>query len=79
MGYFIKYLPLRKSSPAWKVQFVSYKKIDIKSNSCAQKPKREWDIPRPRWQSLGFNFLPYQLIKDRSLNGVRLDGLDAIR
>jgi len=24
MGYFIKHLPLRKSSPRWKVQFVSY-------------------------------------------------------
>jgi hypothetical protein len=33
MGYYIKYLPFKKSNPMWKVQFVSHKKIDIvKSN-----------------------------------------------
>jgi len=55
MGYFIKLLPLRKSPPRWKVHFVSYKKVDIKPECRTKKPKREWDIPKPRWQTLGFN------------------------
>ena len=54
MGYFVKKLPLRKSLPAWKVQFISYKKEDTQ-HSTVQKPKREWDIKRKRWQALGFN------------------------
>jgi len=54
MGYFIKKLLLRKSLPAWKVQFISYKKEDTRQ-STAQKPKREWDIKKRRWQSLGFH------------------------
>lgn len=55
MGYFIKRLPFRKSSPKWKVQFVSYKKMDIKPECRAKKPRREWNIPKARWQALGFN------------------------
>jgi hypothetical protein len=57
MGYFVKYLPSRKSLPQWKVQFVSYKKVDIRPETKAQKPKREWDIRRERWQALGFSML----------------------
>src|SRR4051794_15512753 len=53
MGYYIKSLPGKKSSPKWKVQFISYKKSDTQ-NSRAQKPKREWDVSKPRWASLGF-------------------------
>ncbi|CAM6000256.1 unnamed protein product [Sphagnum balticum] len=55
MGYFIKRLPFRKSAPSWKVQFVSYKKADIRPECRAKKPKREWDIRRERWQVLGFS------------------------
>lgn len=45
---------MRKSAPQWKVQFVSYKKSDYE-NSKAKKPKREWDISKSRWSSLGFH------------------------
>ncbi len=37
-------LPNKKSLPAWKVQFISYK-----------DGKKEWDIPSDRWATLGFN------------------------
>lgn len=53
MGYYIKSLPLKKSNPPWKVQFISSKKCDTQ-NSKAKKPKREWDVPKVRWLSLGF-------------------------
>jgi hypothetical protein len=53
MGYYIKSIPLKKSLPKWKVQFVSFKKTDT-THSKAKKPKREWDIKRGRWGSLGF-------------------------
>lgn len=56
MGYFIRALPWKKSLPKWKVQFVSYKKEDIKK-SPAKKPKKEWDVDRDRWRSLGFHNL----------------------
>ncbi|MCK6595083.1 MAG: hypothetical protein L6Q37_03275 [Bdellovibrionaceae bacterium] len=56
MGYFIRALPWKKSLPKWKVQFISYKKEDIK-NSPAKKPKKEWDVDRDRWRSLGFHNL----------------------
>ncbi len=54
MGYHIKFLPLKKSSPQWKVQFISFKKSDTQKSK-AKKPKREWDIPKARWISLGFS------------------------
>lgn len=54
MGYHIKFLPLKKSQPSWKVQYISFKKSDTQ-NSKAKKPKREWDIPKDRWLSLGFS------------------------
>lgn len=54
MGYQIKFLPFKKSLPQWKVQFISFKKSDTQ-NSKAKKPKREWDISKDRWLSLGFS------------------------
>lgn len=56
MGYLIRPLPLKKSCPKWKVQFVSYKKEDAK-NSLAEKPKKEWDVEKPKWRNLGFHSL----------------------
>ncbi len=53
MGYFVKSLAWKKSAPLWKIQFVSYKNKDIQ-HSTASKPKKEWDIKRERWRSLGF-------------------------
>lgn len=49
-------LPWKKTLPKWKVQFVSYKKEDIKK-SPAKKPKKEWEVDRDRWRSLGFHNL----------------------
>ena len=54
MGYYIKKLTEKRSSPHWKVQLISYKKIHC-ANSMAKKPKKEWDIPKFQWGDLGFN------------------------
>lgn len=54
MGYYVKFLPDKKSAPSWKVQFVSYKKEDTK-DSKAKKPKHAWDVSKPRWPALGFH------------------------
>ena len=54
MGYYVKFLPNKKSVPNWKVQFISHKKSDTK-DSTAKKPKREWDIAKKRWPTLGFS------------------------
>ena len=56
MGYYIKSLCWKKSSPKWKVQFVSYKNADNKDSN-AKKPTKEWDIDSYRWRSLGFHKL----------------------
>jgi len=56
MGYFVRALPWKKSCPKWKVQFVSYKKEDAK-NSSTEKPKKEWDVEKTKWRSLGFHSL----------------------
>ncbi|MBI4404999.1 MAG: site-specific integrase [Deltaproteobacteria bacterium] len=56
MGYYIRHLPSKKTSPQWKVQFVSYRLSDQKG-SHRPNPKREWDIPYERWQALGFHHL----------------------
>lgn len=53
MGYYIRALKDRKKHPNWKVQFISYKSEDI-PHSKAKHPKKEWDIPKERWRSLGF-------------------------
>lgn len=53
MGFYVKRLLNKKSLPYWKVQFISWKLEDTKASK-AKKPKREWDISKDRWQSLGF-------------------------
>jgi hypothetical protein len=54
MGYYVKALPSKRSAPSWKVQYISFKK-EHTLHSKARKPKREWDISKTRWSSLGFN------------------------
>lgn len=56
MGYIIRPLPWKKSCPKWNVQFVSYKKDDAYI-STAKKPKKEWDVEKSKWRSLGFHSL----------------------
>jgi hypothetical protein len=53
LGYYVKKLPNKKSLPHWKVQFISWRQEDTKTSK-AKKPKREWDISKDRWHSLGF-------------------------
>jgi len=53
MGYYVRALLWKKSSPLWKLQFVSYKKCHAAASS-AVKPKKEWDIPPRQWATLGF-------------------------
>lgn len=66
MGYSIKSLPKKKSTPKWKVQFISFKKEDA-PDSKAKMPRRAWDIPKNRWQTLGFNsFMTIEEAKARS-------------
>lgn len=70
MGYYIKFLPHKKSSPQWKVQYLSFKKCDTESSK-AKKPKREWDVSKSRWLSLGFYEsmnLPEAKARARQLN-----------
>ena len=54
MGYYVRSLNSKKSSPAWKVQFISHRKENCEE-SLAVKPKKEWDIPKDRWRALGFS------------------------
>lgn len=54
MGYYVRQLAWKKSAPQWKIQFLSYKKKDC-ADSPAKKPKKEWDVPKERWRSLGFH------------------------
>lgn len=53
MGYYVRLLKPKFSPAHWKLQFVSHKKMHAK-DSKAKKPKKEWDIPKSRWFSLGF-------------------------
>lgn len=53
MGYYARVLKPKHKPQYWKLQFVSHKKVHA-SNSKAKKPKKEWDIPKSRWYSLGF-------------------------
>lgn len=49
---------LQKSLPLqWRVQYTSFKKIDWPENTKAKVPKKEWNISKDRWHSLGFNKL----------------------
>jgi len=54
VGYYVRALSLKKKAPQWKVQFVSYKKTDF-HRAEAVKPKKEWDVDKDRWRSLGFH------------------------
>lgn len=53
MGYYVRYLPDKKSHPNWKLQFVSYRKIHA-ATATAKKPKKECDIASDRSRALGF-------------------------
>ncbi len=53
MGYYVPLLKPKHKPLYWKLQFVSHKKKHA-TNSKASKPKKEWDIPKSRWHSLGF-------------------------
>ena len=53
MGFYVRSLPQKKKAPKWKVQFVSYSKVDHKASN-AKKPKKEWDLSKDRWRPLGF-------------------------
>lgn len=53
MGYRVKELPTKKTEPKWKVQYISYKKKDIK-NFNQSNPRKTWDIEKERWRTLGF-------------------------
>ena len=70
MGYYIKYLPKKKSMPQWKVQFISYTKSDTKK-SRAIKPKKEWAIPKNRWPALGFN--PFMTLDEAKIRSRQLN------
>lgn len=54
MGFYIRSLNSKKSHPRWKLQFISYKKKDL-TESNAKRPKKEWDLPKERWRTLGFH------------------------
>ena len=43
MGYYVRALKSKIKNPNWKVQFITYK-----------EHRKEWDISRDRWDSLGF-------------------------
>ena len=53
MGYYVRLLANKKSFPNWKLQFITQKK-EFAKESKAKIPRKEWDIPKNRWISLGF-------------------------
>jgi len=53
MGYYVRVIKSKYKARYWKLQFVSHKK-KFTTNSDAVKPKKEWDVPKSRWFSLGF-------------------------
>lgn len=53
MGYYIRFLPKKRKTPNWKVQYISHKKEHVRKSN-AKNPGRTWDIPRERWSELGF-------------------------
>ena len=53
MGYYVRVFNPKNKPLHWKLQFVSHKKIHA-IHSAAKKPKKEWDVPKTRWFSLGF-------------------------
>ena len=54
MGYYIRRLPMKKSIPCWKIQFVSGKRKHARNTSTLY-PRRTWDIPQERWAELGIH------------------------
>ena len=70
MGYYVRALSWKKKAPHWKVQFVSYKKKDFHRTE-AVKPKKEWDIDKDRWRSLGFQ--PSMNIKEAKSRAQQLN------
>ena len=53
MGYYISELKNKTQLPRWKVQYITYKKSDTKESQ-AKKPRKEWDVQKQRWVTLGF-------------------------
>lgn len=53
MGYYVRVFKPKSKPVHWKLQFVSHKKKHT-IESKAKKPKKEWDVPKARWYSLGF-------------------------
>jgi len=53
VGYYVRFLRVKKSSPRWKLQFVSYRKQDA-ANATSKRPKKECDVGPERWRDLGF-------------------------
>jgi hypothetical protein len=68
MGFYVRSLPKKKKAPKWKVQFVSYRKLDYK-NSKSSGLKKEWDIQKERWRLLGFLTLMGWIRQLRKTNG----------
>lgn len=67
MGYSVKSVPGKKSAPQWRVQYTSFKKADWPKNTRAKVPKKEWNISKDRWHSLGFNkFMTLEEAKARA-------------
>lgn len=52
MGYYIR-SDKKNQTQAWRVQYITYQKKYAKESN-AKKPRKEWNIPKRRWQSLGF-------------------------
>lgn len=70
MGYYVRSLPTKRTEPRWKVQYVSFKKKDS-IHSKAKYPKKEWDISKDRWCSLGF--YKYMSIKEARVRARQLN------
>lgn len=74
MGFYIRAMPLKKSKPKWKVQYVSYSKKDFNHS---KSTKKEWDIQNDRWRPLGF--LNSMSINEAKARAKQLNALDQIR
>lgn len=54
MGYYIRSISRKELCPQWKIQFITQKK-EFARESQAKIPRKEWDIPKGRWSSIGFS------------------------
>lgn len=71
MGYYIRFLKNKKSSPNWKVQYISTRKKDRRPDSTAKISKTAWDVSKSRWSQLGFHesmFFEEAQVRARQLN-----------